>query len=274
MKKILIVDDLEMNLEVGASIFSRIVCKLYTATNGLEAIEITRKVRPDLIILDLYMPEMGGDKCCKLIKEDPQLSHIPILMVTAGAMVSDQEKCYEAGCDDFIEKPFHSNELMKKVATYLDIIVREYTRVSIYSKASLKLENNTFMGYIHDLSDGGIFIENNEPLDIGTIVEIEFTLPGRDEMIKAKGEVKWGIDDPAKCSIDNVPGMGIQFLEISKKSKNMISDYVREAELKQRDLPMRRENRIYKSEEYAVIDAFVEFCGSSLSEDTKRKILK
>ena len=274
MKKILIVDDLEMNLDVCMSVFSRVECKLYTAKNGLEALEMTKRVRPDLIILDLYMPEMDGDECCRLIKEDAELSHIPVFMVTAGAKVADEERCYAAGCNDFIEKPYHSSDLMQKVAGHLDIIVREYARVSIYTKALLKFNNQAMSGYIHDLSDGGIFIESKAPLAIGTAVGLEFTLTGRDEPIKAKGEVKWGIDDKAKCSIDNVPGMGIQFLEISSESKKMISDYVREVELERKSMPSRREKRMYKSEEYAVIDAFVEFCGVSLPESTKRKILE
>ena len=73
MKKILIVDDLEMNLDVCMSVFSRVACKLYTAKNGLEALEITKRIRPDLIILDLHMPEMDGDECCRLIKDDFRL---------------------------------------------------------------------------------------------------------------------------------------------------------------------------------------------------------
>ena len=274
MKKILIVDDLEMNLDVCTSVFSRVECKLYTAINGEEALEITRKIRPDLIILDLHMPEMDGDECCRIIKEDGELGHIPVLMVTAGARVADEERCYAAGCDDFIEKPFHGKELIKKVAAHLDIIVRDYTRVSIYTKALLKVNNQVIKAYIHDLSDGGIFVESRDPFDIGTAVDLEFTLTGRDEPVKAKGEVKWAIDDRTKCSIDSVPGMGIQFLEISSESKKMISDYVREVELEQKNMPGRRGKRIYKSEEYAVIDAFVEFCGLSLPESTRRKILE
>lgn len=272
MKKILIVDDLEMNLEVCISVFSRVSCKLYTATNGLEALETTREIKPDLIILDLFMPEMNGDECCRLIKEDPDLKHIPIFMVTAGAKVADEDRCYAAGCDDFIEKPYHSNDLMKKVATYLDIIVREYTRVSLYTKATLRVNNRVIEGYIHDLSDGGVFVESKEPLEVGTTVDIEFTIPENDELLKAHGEVRWGIDDPAKCSIDDVPGMGIQFLKIPTKSKSIILDYVKEVKVKDQAMPKRRARHTYKSEEYAVIDAFVEFCGGSLPEATKRKI--
>ncbi|MDT8316752.1 MAG: response regulator [bacterium] len=274
MKKILIVDDLEMNLDVCISVFSRVDCKLYTAKNGLEALEMTKRIRPDLIILDLFMPEMDGDECCRLIKEDAELSHIPIFMVAAGARVADEDRCYKAGCDNFIEKPYHSSDLMQKVASHLDIIVREYTRVSIYTKALLRYDNKLIKGYIHDLSDGGIFVESRETLEAGTTLDIEFTVPGNDKLIKAQGEVRWGIDDPAKCSIDNIPGMGIQFLKISTESKRLISDYIRDVKQKEQEMPKRRGKHIYKSEEYAVIDAFVEFCGGSLPETTKRKILE
>lgn len=272
MKKILIVDDLKMNLDIGKSVFSQIDCQLFTAGNGLEALEVTRNIKPDLIILDLYMPEMNGDECCRLIKEDAWLSHIPVLMLNAGGSIENEEKCFAAGCDDFMAKPYKSADLMKKVASHIDIMVRKSTRVSIHTPASFRVNNNDLSAYIHDLSTGGTFIESNEPLAIGTVLDIEFTIPDREELIEVQGEVKWSIDDPAKCSIDNVPGMGINFLDISQESKNIIADYVRDVEAKQKDLPQRRERRTYKSDEYAVIDAFTEFFGDPLPKDIISKI--
>ena len=76
--------------------------------------------RPDLILLDIVMPTLDGWETCKILKEDNQTSKIPIVIISALALLGDSEKAFESGADDFLGKPFGRDELMRKVRKWLN----------------------------------------------------------------------------------------------------------------------------------------------------------
>ncbi|MBE9504553.1 MAG: response regulator, partial [Proteobacteria bacterium] len=128
MTKILLVDDVPLSVDMQKSALSRAECEIFTAHSGKDAMEIVYRESPDLIVLDYFMPEMSGDVCCRKIKSDDSLKDTPVIMLTMEGTDADQDKakCYAAGCDDFLTKPFKANDFLKKVEKYLDITVREY----------------------------------------------------------------------------------------------------------------------------------------------------
>jgi len=85
------------------------------AINGLQALEQARAARPELIILDAMMPKMDGFQACKLIKDDPDLQLIPVIMVTALYKAEDRAYGQEAGADGFVSKPFEAHDLINVV---------------------------------------------------------------------------------------------------------------------------------------------------------------
>jgi two-component system cell cycle response regulator DivK len=85
--------------------------------DGMEALKIARSHRPDLILMDIQLPEVSGLEVTKWIKEDDELRSIPIIAVTAFAMKGDEEKIREGGCEDYIAKPI-------SVTTFLDTVVK------------------------------------------------------------------------------------------------------------------------------------------------------
>jgi CheY-like chemotaxis protein len=82
-----------------------------TAASGPETLEILKTQRPDLVLLDIMMPEMSGYEVCRTIKASPDLKDIPVVMLTAKGQKGDAEKGYEAGADDYIIKPFDPYDL-------------------------------------------------------------------------------------------------------------------------------------------------------------------
>ncbi len=94
-KKILLVDDVHLFLEQEKTFFNRGQFDLLLADNGNEALRIIREERPDLVFIDLYMPDMDGDKCCHLIKSDENLRKIPVIMVTKGVNEEDFERSWQ-----------------------------------------------------------------------------------------------------------------------------------------------------------------------------------
>jgi CheY-like chemotaxis protein len=89
------------------------------ATNGEQGVEIATSERPDLILMDLSLPQMDGWTATRHIKSNPELTRIPIIALTAHAMIGDRERALQAGCDDYLTKPINLRELATKLAQYM-----------------------------------------------------------------------------------------------------------------------------------------------------------
>src|SRR5262245_34410935 len=92
----------------------------FEAENGAQALEKARREQPDLIILDIMMPDMDGLQVCRLLKSDPRLQTIPVIMVTALNKEEDRVNALDAGADNFLSKPFEADELQSVVNDALD----------------------------------------------------------------------------------------------------------------------------------------------------------
>ncbi len=120
-QKILVVDDDEKNLKLMGALLTNYGYAAETAKNGLEALGKTKEISPDLIFLDIMMPEMDGYEVCRRLKEDPMTQYIPIVMVTALGDRDSRIECLEAGASDFLTKPVDSTELMVKAKNLLRV---------------------------------------------------------------------------------------------------------------------------------------------------------
>ncbi len=119
--KVLIVDDKLENLQVLEKNLSRREVDVSSATSGRQAFELVETDLPDLILLDISMPEMNGYEVCKKLKENPDTKDIPIIFITARALPEDIIKGFEAGAVDYVTKPFYSSELISRVFTHLEL---------------------------------------------------------------------------------------------------------------------------------------------------------
>jgi len=90
------------------------------ATDGVHGVEVAQEEVPDLILMDLSLPRMDGWTATRTIKANDRLQHIPIIALTAHAMVGDKERALEAGCDDYISKPINLQELAVKLTEYVE----------------------------------------------------------------------------------------------------------------------------------------------------------
>ena len=120
-KKILIVDDSATTLMMEQMVLRAQPYNIVTARNGKEAIERAVAERPDLILLDVVMPEMNGFEACRQIRQQPATRTVPIIMVTTRGEEHSIETGFESGCSDYITKPINGAELLTKVRGYLDV---------------------------------------------------------------------------------------------------------------------------------------------------------
>lgn len=118
-KKILIVEDNELNLKLFRDLLTAHGYEILETNDGLEAIMLTRNERPDLILMDIQLPEISGLDITRRLKADPSVSSIPIIAVTAFAMKDDEEKILAAGCEAYISKPISIVPFIKTVQHFL-----------------------------------------------------------------------------------------------------------------------------------------------------------
>jgi DNA-binding response OmpR family regulator len=117
---ILMVDDSATVLTFERMMLREEGYQLKTASNGRLALDAIKQGPPDLILLDIVMPEMDGVECCKRLKADAATKHIPVIMVTTKGNQTMVTAAYAAGCDDFITKPIDKVELLHKIRGHLE----------------------------------------------------------------------------------------------------------------------------------------------------------
>jgi two-component system, cell cycle response regulator DivK len=118
-KRILVVEDQEDNRQILRDLLSSADYEMDEAENGEEALAAVAKQRPDLILMDIQLPEISGLEVTKWLKEDDDLSHIPVVAVTAFAMKGDEERIREGGCEAYLSKPISVAKFLATVRTYL-----------------------------------------------------------------------------------------------------------------------------------------------------------
>ena len=141
MKKILVIDDLPENVFLLQDRLEREGYEVIKAYEGRTGIEKAKSEAPDLILLDVMMPEMTGFEVCKILVENPATSRIPIILVTAKIDAEDTKEGLEAGAFDYIKKPFNRIELLARINSALKLSEAQRKLLEIEQK-------NTFMATV------------------------------------------------------------------------------------------------------------------------------
>ena len=118
--RILVVEDNQDNMTLIVDVLLSLDYDVLQATDGVHGVEVAQEEVPDLILMDLSLPRMDGWTATRTIKANARLQHIPIIALTAHAMVGDKERALEAGCDDYISKPINLQELAVKLTEYVE----------------------------------------------------------------------------------------------------------------------------------------------------------
>lgn len=118
-KKVLIVEDNELNMKLFHDLLEANGISSVQTREGKKAVDMAREHKPDLIIMDIQLPEISGLEITKLLKSDEELAHIPVIAVTAFAMKGDEQKIREGGCEDYVSKPISVSKFIGVVRKHL-----------------------------------------------------------------------------------------------------------------------------------------------------------
>ncbi|MCB9989775.1 MAG: response regulator [Rhodospirillales bacterium] len=118
-KTVLIVEDNELNMKLFHDLLEAHGIDTVETRNGNEVLDLAREKKPDLILMDIQLPEVSGLDVTKWLKEDEELKTIPVIAVTAFAMKGDEQKIREGGCEDYISKPISVTSFIEVIEKYL-----------------------------------------------------------------------------------------------------------------------------------------------------------
>lgn len=151
--KILLIDDSIQNLKLLGNMLRDKKYQIALAKNGIEGLKLAQKLLPDLILLDIMMPELDGFEVCKKIKEDAQTRDIPVIFLTAKTSNEDLVRGFQIGGVDYITKPFNKEELFMRIQTHLDL-KKAHDKISLQAKSLEELnatKDKMFSVISHDL---------------------------------------------------------------------------------------------------------------------------
>ena len=225
-RTILLVDDVRLFLEIQKEFLQNSSVNVITADNGADALRAIGNKRPDLIFMDLEMPEMNGADCCRAIKSNPASAAIPVVMITGRDDEESQVNCRAAGCNDFLTKPLNRNLFLETAVRFVHNIDRREKRKQIEVAGAFRSRGASFPCTLRDLSVGGAFIATQEDFngELGRIIQISFALPDGSP-VECRGTIVWH-KGPAAGSH---PGFGINFVLLPLQTKDALMKYLKAA---------------------------------------------
>ena len=166
--RILVVDDTPANLQALAAILKEKGYQISVATNGQQALDVLGRVQPDLILLDVMMPEMDGFETCRRLKVSDQLRHIPVIFLTGKTDTTDIVRGFELGAVDYVAKPFNAHELLARVNTHLtvDQLRRSLAGKNVELARAHELVRRAFGRYVSEEVATSI-LQSPEGLELG-----------------------------------------------------------------------------------------------------------
>lgn len=208
MKKILLVDDVKLLIEIQKKFLASSCVHIITASDGAEALEKVRRERPDLVVMDKYMPVMNGLDCCKAIKEDPAIAHIPVIMASNATSGEDMEEYQLAGCAEVLSKPLEAKLFLNAIKKYIPDIERRGVRIPVDMQLKILTNGLSYEASMENLSLNGVFAITGINVEINDVLKFTFKLPGSDIPMEVKGRVVWHRRSGGE------QGFGVEFMEV------------------------------------------------------------
>jgi CheY-like chemotaxis protein len=228
---VLIADDSETFIMYLSTILNRMNFQPIPVPDGAEAHKITKKMKPDIVMLDIDMPKMNGKEVLRSIIKDKQTSSIPVIMLTVRGDHNTVDECRKLKCSGFVSKPVDPSRLYNVINECIgnsDIKRRKFIRISYNEKILL---SHSGVSSLHDavnLSEGGMFFQGNMPVLLSEGSEVSVDLPlNNDDRLHLRGSVIYtrGVYG---YTFKGDPGVAIEFKHLSHKDTKKLRDYVKE----------------------------------------------
>ncbi|HET9830358.1 MAG TPA: response regulator [Vicinamibacterales bacterium] len=221
-KKVLIVDDTPGGAAPIREILMRAAWTALEATSGRQAIEIHRREHVDLIIMDLQMVGLDGEQVTRAIRADAAMRDVSILVFSDTASPSLRERCLAFGANDFIAKPFTSEQLMSRIWSLLNVAERKRTMLLAHvDVVDSGPAIEPFVARISNLSTSGLLLEADAALAEGRTVVLTFFVPGESVQAKVTATVV------RRTAFAGIVSWGLRFAPLEPAVRQMLTAYTR-----------------------------------------------
>lgn len=225
--KILVADDVGFFREIMCSYFKQTPAEILTAAGGVEAMELIRQHRPDLVYLDVGMQDLSGLDCCRQIKADPGLQGIPVLLLLTPERDATLVEVEQSGCDGYLCKPFSKTEFLNLGHRFLFDIERRERRVPCQMTVDFNIGGRSFRGRGYDLSLHGLYVEYRNELPPGRQVTVSFMLPTISaQRLEADCRISWINQGFPRKNLKLPQGFGLQFLSLKDAAAAIVKAYI------------------------------------------------
>lgn len=230
-KRILLVDDSESFLMYVSILLHRMGFKKVIPTNnGVDALKLSRILMPDIVLLDIGMPQMDGVTVLRHMKGDIHTSSIPVIMLTIATDRKSYEACDRLGCSGYVTKPINITELNHTLYRCFSSFTRgnnrQFLRTAFNEKVILTSMGTEKMHYAVNISQRGVYIRKKNPFPVGTDVNV--SLPLKDgNLLSLRGSVIY-IKDIREELFKIPPGMAIQFKDLTSNDSEILRVYITE----------------------------------------------
>jgi CheY-like chemotaxis protein len=216
-RTILLVDDVRLFLEIQKEFLRNSSVNVITAKNGVDALHAVERQRPDLIFMDLEMPEMNGADCCRALKSNPASAGIPVVMITSRGDQASQGYCRSAGCDEFLTKPLSRNTFLETAGRFVKDIERREERKRVNLPGVIHARGTNLHCTVLNLSVGGAMLAADFQAELGRVLQISITLPDGSEL-QCRGKAVWSGAPRA--------GFGVSFILPSESTRGALAAFL------------------------------------------------
>lgn len=199
--------------------------RVVTAADDETAFAALRRERADLLLAYHAFPAASGPSLCERVKQDPELAHVPVILVTGGERPEQHAAAVEAGADDVLTRPLDRISLLAAARRLLGApVVQGLPRIDLETPVRLTHAGEEAWGMARNLSRGGIFVETDRSYAPSTEVQLEFPLPGRRAVLVPTARVVW----QRLPTLGGRAGLGLRFLGLDGRSAHSLEYFVRE----------------------------------------------
>jgi len=226
-KSILLVDDLEFFLETEREFLRQTDAVIHTTDNGATAIDLAVQHQPDLVYMDVHMPEMDGITCCRHLKQNPTLCMIPVVLIYDPDKGVSAQEVLASGCDKALSKPFTRKEFLDIGHNLMYDVERRAPRIPCETTVQFPHNGEIVQALSLDLSMGGMYLQYREPIAEGMPLELSFLLPTvSPRRLTLRARTAWVNQGFPRGNLGLPQGFGVEFLGISGLDKEVIADYM------------------------------------------------
>jgi len=231
--RVLIVDGSQFGVELIRDYLKQSPLQIFTANDSDEALSLASRVQPNLVVVDEFLPGIGGISLCRALKKDLDLGPVSVILLAAPGEKS-AEGLEADFCDAVLPKPVKRRDFLERARLFLDRIDRREPRILCRATVACCVGGETFYGTIEDISPHGMFVGTIRPMQKGEFLVMKFLLPWQEaHLMETEARVAWANAVHTHRKTVRPQGFGVEFVNPPQEVVDGINGFLQHSILRQ-----------------------------------------